>query len=1248
MAGQSSKQHPDYAGVAAAAPGEIIEPLRRIVSRGAARWRRLALLRLAGAGVASLLAYLWLVFLLDNAVHLPGWARFLAGGAFLAAVVWSGWRLARSWRRLRLTHEEAALAIERSTSGCVQNRLINSIQLVRDVSPEVGQALVRENCLALQQIRLQPPTRMRPALLCAGVAVLAVAIGIVFWGVRPELFTNAASRILIPFSKVAPVYRTTLSVQPGDARALRGEDVTISVQVRGAVPRQLKILRAGVGQYAVLTLKPGQRKASYTFRNLDATTSYAVRGGDFTSPWFRIEVPVMAQLGMVKTTFRYPAYTRCPPQLVESTNGNLEALRGTRAECVFVLDNPADDAALLLERPAPGDAKPAKDAPAPERLALKKLGPRAFSCEIIFENLTGYQLETRRRDAPTYRSSTYQVRVTADQPPQLALTSVNDQDEVAVDAVLPVGVSAKDDYGLQKVGLFQRPAGAAAAPKPAEGTPPEGTPPAAESEPEWQPMKVWDVPGQEKTFQGDYALQAVSLGAAEGDQLELAPRGIDTDPLKANAWTTGGTRRILVGGEGAALQVLYEQILATEAAIKQLVDAQQQAGNQAAAWIQKLDPASGLNWADKAQADALANAMAEQAAQQERLHQQAATVAREMAKLARTSPAAATLRISLGMLADTEMVQGVRILEAVPKRETPQDRRAALGDAQLAQQRTVRSLQEIRDEYVTFRRDWELVNMMSFLKMLADRQSKMSAESAGLPADLLKRSMLRRQQKVVQLTGMVQTAFAGMSQRAEAAGKVMADAFGEAATAFDSTNVKQHMQQAAANLEASRGIDASASQKLAAAALNEIHAKLKAAQAEAARQLMAMLKQQLEEQKKLQALRPGDAKAILKINEDELNLTDVVRLQKMTDENKKRASAGHNTSKRPFEDDLLKMLNPPDSGTRQNLDVVSLSKNPIPYESFPEFSDRAPNPVTPPIQQDFKDLVGDLIDEIEEMMDNYDTYNLNAAFNLNDPGDVAKMAGPLASTAASAFTGNQKAPPHDFGGASRMGRQGARAHGLAVGDLSINRKGREEALDSQERIPDQAGVAKEIKSGDPQNDFATGVGGKKVASDDPSFFNTKNAGQWTNDIAQRMEKPKALHLMVERQGGPPIDPRVAEMLRALDSNQQQVIQRINALKKKLNNLYLPSDQLDEISRQLGANLERLKERPDAEVFRQQQETLARLRSVATSIGNAASDFQPSVPREQVIRGSVLDEPPLPAMPQYEEAVKRYFEKLSGL
>jgi hypothetical protein len=93
-------------------------------------------------------------------------------------------------------------------------------------------------------------------------------------------------------------------------------------------------------------------------------------------------------------------------------------------------------------------------------------------------------------------------------------------------------------------------------------------------------------------------------------------------------------------------------------------------------------------------------------------------------------------------------------------------------------------------------------------------------------------------------------------------------------------------------------------------------------------------------------------------------------------------------------------------------------------------------------------------------------------------------------------------------------------------------------------------------------------------------------------------------------------------------------------------LYLPTEHLDELAASLEANLEILKDRPEAELFRLQVQNLERLRGALRVYGNAGASFQPSLPRERSVRGRVLDEPARPTLPGYEEAVKEYYWKLA--
>src|SRR5207237_9296092 len=121
-------------------------------------------------------------------------------------------------------------------------------------------------------------------------------------------------------------------------------------------------------------------------------------------------------------------------------------------------------------------------------------------------------------------------------------------------------------------------------------------------------------------------------------------------------------------------------------------------------------------------------------------------------------------------------------------------------------------------------------------------------------------------------------------------------------------------------------------------------------------------------------------------------------------------------------------------------------------------------------------LVGKTLEEAHEIHKKYETYDLNAAFNINEPGEVGKQAGDLNSTAASAATGNMKPPTTNVGGASRAGRRGARAHDLAVGQESISRRGRDKVQEGQEQVGDEPGATRARKSEDLQKDTTPGVG----------------------------------------------------------------------------------------------------------------------------------------------------------------------------
>jgi hypothetical protein len=1224
-----SPSHP----TAAPASQELVDHLQRLIRKSGRRWKRLILLESVSLTLTVTLAYLWLIFFADNLFHLPVWVRLLAGLAFLGGIFWLGKRLVRRWKQLRLTEDEVALAMERHTPGGVQNRLINAVQISRDgrsAPPEFGAALVRENYQRLQQVRLEQAARVRPALTRLAVAGVLVLVGLLFWFARPEHFRNAASRFLLPFADIDPLYRTTLVVEPGDVIA--AGDVTIRITIRGERPETLKVLRQSGGRRSseIVPVEPGEGAVTYTFRGVERSLTYAVQGGDFTSPTYRIQVPRTTALSLVRATYQYPAYTNLPDKSVESTGGDLEALQGTRAEITFTFDHSVESVTLLLERPG----NKAGGGIRVERRQLARLGPTDFRGEFVFRGLLGYRLETQEGQGIAQRSPPYALRVLTDQEPKLLLGGLEQRTDVQLDSVLSLQITATDDYGLNKVGLFVRR-------------------PSTQKGEKWRPVIVWQAGGK-TSFRKAHELPVSSLGVVEGDRLELALRGSDTDPLKKGRWTTGPVHALTVGGEGVGLQLQYEQIVRTTKELKALAAAQRRVMARAAEWIAKLDGKGDLRWDDARNIRALHAAVKKLGRQQEQVRRKAGRTARAMLRQA------GNLRISVGMLADTEMVRVLRILESVATRDQPQGKRAALAEARSTMERTLRSLQEIRDRYAEFRSDWELANMIPFVKMLAARQAKLRDESRRLvegPAAKaalgLQASGASRQAKILELCRLIRPAFGGLAERLNDSEPTLAAAFASGAGALGAQGLQRPMREAADDARAGRWSAALQKQSVAAAKLASLYVRLRKAQLKAARRVLQALrdkaKSDAQAQKEIKKLQKGSGKSFVKDFPKNLKVDEIIRLRELADAGKKGDSSGEEgrmLDKSLFpEVDRGKLELKKDSGVRQDPNILQLGTSRPKTVKYPNPMDTRGNKVKPFIQKKFQDLVGKLLEEADELGKNYQSLNMSTNQNNNDLGEISKQGGRLNSTGAVAATGNKKPPTSNHGGVSRTGRQGARAHGLVAGDKGVNRRGRDKPLEGQERVADQAGKLKMQKSDDMQKETSTGVGGKQVDTDE-SHFSLSDAGKFTRDIVKRLGKPQKKNFIVERKGGK-FDPKMAALLRDLTSKQEQVIERLKALKKELKNLYLPTDHLDDLMKSLRVNLERLKERPEPDLFRLQVRTLNRLRAAVRVFRTANAGFQPSLPRVRAVKGRVLDEPTRQTLPGYEEAVKRYYQKLAS-
>src|SRR5439155_14221116 len=105
-------------------------------------------------------------------------------------------------------------------------------------------------------------------------------------------------------------------------------------------------------------------------------------------------------------------------------------------------------------------------------------------------------------------------------------------------------------------------------------------------------------------------------------------------------------------------------------------------------WLRKLDTGDAPKGAE-----ALHDGVKALGADQESVRQAAGKAARAMVA------EAGNVRVAVGLLADTEMVRVLRILDSVSTRDTPQAKRAALADGRVTAERVLRSLQDLLEQY---------------------------------------------------------------------------------------------------------------------------------------------------------------------------------------------------------------------------------------------------------------------------------------------------------------------------------------------------------------------------------------------------------------------------------------------------------------------------------------------------------------------------------------------------------------------
>ena len=415
--------------------------------------------RLAGEGLAwtvlALVAAVFASLAVDYLLHLGRAPRGVLTALAAGTVVWVIWRRLLGPLCVPMRPGDLALLVEGRYAE-LNDRLISTIQFSRTGAAGASAAMIARTAAQANDraagLDFRAVVDRRGLLRAVGPACCAAALLAGFAAWQSDVMRLWAARNLA-FADIAWPQDTYLVVAGGpDFTVLRGDDLTVTVRLRpGSVPPPHVVLHArypsGPSEEKIAPADEAGGTYVKVFAAVSEPFEFYVTGGDDRRDKHRphrvslIDPPAVRQ---AQFTVQYPAYTRRGPRLVDASGGVLSAPVGGRVSVLIQVNKELASAAIVLGAESAQTVEPMRRVPDGEGWAGQFALPaenRAVANALRFR-LTDVQGHTNRRGVR------FLVQVQPDAAPGVDLAKRGIGAVVTPNAIIPLMIRARDDYGV--------------------------------------------------------------------------------------------------------------------------------------------------------------------------------------------------------------------------------------------------------------------------------------------------------------------------------------------------------------------------------------------------------------------------------------------------------------------------------------------------------------------------------------------------------------------------------------------------------------------------------------------------------------------------------------------------------------------------------------------------------------------------------------------------------------------------------
>jgi hypothetical protein len=266
------------------------------------------------------------------------------------------------------------------------------------------------------------------------VALLLILATIITFALNPHKFVEAQEFYKLN-SMPEVQHKDFVEIEPGDIFITRNNKITIKV-LNPELEIEHRFFYRIEDNWREELLIDNQK----TFENLDFSFDYFVQTSFAVSDTFRVEVFELPVVTKIDVRYDYPKYTGIQPEIENKSSGNIKALINTKITLSIETNNPIENGKIIFSG---GDLKD-----------LERTGRNSFKTNFTVLENSSYHFNLEDILGNKSRKLSKSITAVHDRIPELKITYPGKDTLITQNMLLPLKLTASDDFGLKNLKLF--------------------------------------------------------------------------------------------------------------------------------------------------------------------------------------------------------------------------------------------------------------------------------------------------------------------------------------------------------------------------------------------------------------------------------------------------------------------------------------------------------------------------------------------------------------------------------------------------------------------------------------------------------------------------------------------------------------------------------------------------------------------------------------------------------------------------